>query len=117
MHRIQLLCFIGNIVFISLLIFLIRKRKLKEEYSLLWFTTSLILFVLIFFPKLIEKLSLVTGTYYLTTLIMVTFFFLFIIVLRFSVTLSDLSEKLKTLTQKLALLEHEKDKEDRNKSG
>ncbi len=115
MHRLQLLCLFGNIIFISVLFLLIRKRKLKEEYSLLWFATSLILFILIFFPKFIEKLSVLTGTYYLTTLVLVVFFFLFIIVLRFSVTLSELTEKVKTLTQRMALYEHQM--QQKNKTG
>jgi hypothetical protein len=113
MHRIQLLTLLANAVFNGLIVFLIKKKKLRIEYSLLWLFTSIALFIFIFFPKIIEKLSLLTGTYYLTTLIIIVFFFMFIIVFRFSITLSELSEKLNNLVQKLALFEEEEKRKKR----
>ena len=83
----------------------IRERKLKEEYSLLWLTVGLVLLLFTLFPNLLYSISKVLFLHYLTTLLMVTFTFLTVIVFHFSIVISKHSEREVELAQKLAILE------------
>jgi hypothetical protein len=49
-------------------------------------------------------LSALTQTYYLTTILMLGFSFLFFIVLHFSVVISKLSDRVQNLVQEVAIL-------------
>ena len=83
----------------------IRERKLKEEYSLLWLAVGSILIVFIVFPELLYSISNLLFLHHLTTLLMVTFTFLMIIVFHFSIVISRQSEREVELAQKVAILE------------
>lgn len=99
---------ITGAVSISLLIIvfeLIRRRRLREEYSLLWLLSGVVILLFSIFPKLLDVLSRSMGMYYLTTLFVVSFLFLLFIVLHFSTVISKLSERNKDLAQELSILE------------
>ncbi|MGA2916375.1 MAG: DUF2304 domain-containing protein [Sedimentisphaerales bacterium] len=105
MLKIQII--IGSIsVLVLIVVFeLIRRRKLKEEYSLLWLLSGLVILIISIFPDLLNIISNVLGMYYLTSLFVISFLFLLLIVLHFSTVLSQLSEKNKELTQELSILD------------
>ncbi len=103
MLKIQII--IGAIsVFVLIVVFeLIRRRKLKEEYSLLWLLSGFVILVISIFPNLLNIISEALGMYYLTSMLVISFLFLLLIVLHFSVVVSQLSEKNKELTQELSI--------------
>lgn len=95
---------------VSVAIFLItvemvRKRRLREEYSVLWLATSLITFILV-----LKYEWLVTLTYFIgaalptTTLFIGSIVFLVLLAVQFSIKLSRLSDQMKNLAQENALL-------------
>lgn len=87
---------------------LIRRGRLKERYSLLWLCASALLLVLSLSRGVLEYLSHAMGIYYPPSLLfLLAFLFLLLITLHFSVVLSGLSEKNKTLAQEIALLRRE----------
>jgi hypothetical protein len=88
---------------------MIRKGKLREEYSILWLFTGLIILIFSLWPKffLSQFFTRITGLYYLSTIVMISFFFLLLIVLHFSVVISKLTDQNKDLAQRHALLELE----------
>ena len=86
---------------------LIRRRKLREEYAMLWITASLLLLVFAIFPRLLLYLSQALGIYYLTTLVGLCFSFLALVLLHLSVIISRSSEDIRQIAQRLAILEQQ----------
>lgn len=84
---------------------LIRRRKLREEYAMLWIGSSAILLVFAAFPGLLWWISEVTGVFYLTVLMMMIFSFLCLVIIHLSVVISRLSADNCRIVQKLASLE------------
>lgn len=83
---------------------MIRRRKLKEEYSLLWFLTGCVILLFSIFPGVLYWLSAQLHLHHLTTMLLVTSGFLLSIVLHYSTVISRLSEHEKELAQKVAIL-------------
>ena len=102
---------IGILSFILLLgtFELIRKGRLREEYSILWLFTGGVTLIFSFWPQFILSrfLTRITGLYYLSTVVVIAFLFLLLIVLHFSVVVSKLTDRNKELAQRHALLELE----------
>ncbi len=88
---------------------LIRKGRLREEYSILWLFTGGVTLIFSFWPQFILSrfLTRITGLYYLSAVVVVAFLFLLLIVLHFSVVVSRLTDRNKELAQRHALLELE----------
>lgn len=88
---------------------LIRKGRLREEYSILWLFTGGVTLLFSFWPQffLSRFLTRITGLYYLSTVVVIAFLFLLLIVLHFSVVVSKLTDRNKELAQRHALLELE----------
>lgn len=98
-------------VFVSLAIFvviitLVRNRKLRAEYSWLWLLTGLVVFVLVVWYELLVKLTVLIGAVApTTTLFIFGIIFLVFVSLHFAIKVSQLSDQLKNLAQKISLLE------------
>lgn len=105
MLTIQVITGSVSILLIVIVFELIRRRRLEEEYSLLWLLSGVVILIFSIFPKLLDVISKIMGTYYLTTLFVVSFLFLLLIVLHFSTVISQLSNKNKELTQELSILD------------
>ena len=100
-----LLVCIGVVIFI---IELVRQRRLREEYSVLWLVTSAIMFVLVVKYDWLEALTgfigagLPTSTLFISAII-----FLMLIAVQFSIKISRLTNQVKDLVQDNALLRTE----------
>ena len=105
MLRVQMITGVVSISILVIVFELIRRGKLKEEYSLLWLLSGVIILAFSVFPGLLDILSKVLGMYYLSALLVVSFLFLLFIVLHFSTVISRLSERNKSLTQELSILD------------
>ena len=89
---------------------LVRKRRLREEYSFVWVGTAAVLIVLALKQDLILELSKLFGAAQSSsTLFFLALVFLMLLCLQFSVRLSRLTFRNKALTQRIALLEKEMD--------
>ncbi len=88
---------------------LIRKERLREEYSILWLFTGGATFIFSLSPEffLSKFITRITGLYYLSAVVVMVFLFLLLIVLHFSVVISKLTDRNKELAQRHALLELE----------
>ena len=93
-------------LFLIILIFeLVRKRKLREEYSWLWILTAVTTALLVLGYDLLVFMSKLIGAVLpTTTLFILAILFLMLILLHFCVKLSVLTEKVIKLTQELAIL-------------
>lgn len=101
---------------VSLLVFvftieLVRRKRLREEYSVLWLATSTIIFVLVLkYDWLVAVTHFVGAALPTTTLFIGAIIFLMLIAVQFSIKLSKLSDQVKNLAQENALLRGEIEK-------
>jgi len=103
---IQILSIAGSFVLLFFLIYLIRKKKLREEYAILWIAVFIIFLIISIFRGLIDYLSNLLGIYYQpTSLFIVLIIGLFLLMLHFSIVISDLKMKINKLVINLTLLE------------
>lgn len=102
---------IGGLSMILLLVTLelIRRKRLREEYALLWLFTGAVVLLFSLWPEffLSQFFVRMTGIFYLSAVVLIAFSFLLLIVLHFSVVISTLTDRNKELAQRHALLELE----------
>ncbi len=95
---------------------LIRRRKLREEYAMLWIVASIGMLVFAIFPGILFKLQEVLKVSYLTIVLLAGFLFLAMILLHFAVVISRQSEEIRQLAQRHAILRQSVEKLQRNRS-
>jgi len=84
---------------------MVRKHKLREEYSVLWLGTSLLMFVLVLkYDLLVAITNLIGAGLPTTTLFLCANLFLILIAMQFSFRISKHSSQIKNLVQENALL-------------
>ncbi len=84
---------------------LVRRRKLREEYSLLWLATAVVLIVLSLSRPLLDVLAGLVGIFYPpSALFLVAVVFILFILLHFSTVLTRLAQENKETAQQIALL-------------
>ena len=83
---------------------MIRRRKLREEYALLWMGTSAVLLAFAVFPQFVLWISEEMHVTYMTTIVMAMFLFLAMIVMHFAMAISRQAEEIRQLAQRLAIL-------------
>ena len=89
-----------------LIVQLIRTRRLREEYALIWLAAGLTIFVLSVFGGLVNWLAGLLRVRYPPTLILVAgLLFALMILLLQSVAISTQADRLRDLAQYVALLE------------
>ncbi len=86
-------------------VWLVRQRRLREKYAILWLCTSVFVIFLTASRRVLEVAALSVGIYYPPSLLfLVGVLFLLMVVIGQSVTLSRLSESNHNLAQEMALL-------------
>lgn len=108
MIKIQILSFLFSGFILYTIFEMVKKKKIKEEYSILWFFMGFIFLIVSIYPNIIDILGNLLGILYAPTLIFLFLFaFILSILIHFSIVLSKLSEKNKTLIQEIGILKHE----------
>ncbi|MFB3893903.1 MAG: DUF2304 domain-containing protein [Phycisphaerae bacterium] len=90
---------------------MIRRRKLREEYALLWLGTSVVMLAVALFPDVVIEVAEALHINYLTVVVLGLFLFLAMIVMHFAVVISRQAEEIRQLAQRLALLDHSLEQE------
>jgi hypothetical protein len=94
-----------SVLLVVFIVELVRRRKLREEYSWLWLSLSVAMFVLALWPGLLDFVTGLIGAVLTTsTLFFFALVFLVLINIQFSVEISSLRSQVKNLAQQLALL-------------
>ena len=84
---------------------LVRTKKLKEEFALLWLLTGIVLVLTPLFIDYLDMFAYALGIEYPPALIFVlAIISLLLVLFQFSMRISRFSEQIKVLTQELALL-------------
>ena len=101
------------IVLFIFIISMLRKQKMELKYCLLWIAALLGIMTLCIFPNLLDKLSELLGIGVpVNALFLVCIAFLACICISLTVVVSRLSDRLRKLTQNIAILEVEAKKND-----
>jgi hypothetical protein len=102
--RPRFVALIISVVLVVLIIELVRRRKLREEYSWLWLSLSVMMFILALLPDLLDFVTGLIGAVLSTsTLFFFALVFLMLINIQFSVEISSLRDQVKNLAQQRAL--------------
>lgn len=105
-NRIHLWSLLGCGALFFVLFELVRRNRIQEKYSLLWFCTALVLTVLALQRSWLEAISKVLGIYYPpSALFLLLVAFLLVLLVHFSTVVSKLIGDKQRLTQEIALLE------------
>jgi hypothetical protein len=86
---------------------LVRQRRLREEYSLLWILTAAALTVLNLWSAPLDWIAALTGIFRPTVLFVVSVAFFLLILLYYSTVLTRMADQNKDLAQEIALLRSE----------
>jgi hypothetical protein len=106
--RNRMVALIVSVGMLILIIELVRRRKLREEYSWLWLlTVSTILLLTVWFGLLRWITLLIGAMIPSSTIFMLAFLFLIFISLHYSVVISRLTNRNIELAQRYAFLELE----------
>ncbi len=89
----------------GLVVELIRRRRLRESFAMLWLGVAAVFVLFGVFPGLLTLLAGALNLYYLTTAGLIGSLFLILIILQLSVALSRQADENRRLTQRLALIQ------------
>ena len=104
----QIFALIVSALVFVIVIDMVRKRRLREEYSVLWLLTSVLMFVLIFrYEWLVSLTDLIGAGLPTTTLFLFSIIFLMLLSVQFCIKISQLTEQVKILSQENALMKRD----------
>jgi hypothetical protein len=106
--RIQVVAIAVSLALMFFVFELIRRKKLREKYSLVWFGAGIVMIIFSVWRGLLDQVARWLGVGYAPALLfLVALFFGMVLMIHFSVVISELTEKNKTLAQEIALLKAE----------
>lgn len=106
--RIQILGLVAAVVVMVFIMDLVRGRKLREEYSILWIVAGALMIVVAFWKEALFAISKFLGVYNANSLLFfLGFIFVLIYLVHLSVKVSLLTENSKEYSQHIGLLEAE----------
>ena len=104
----QVIAIVVSISLFLFILYLVRKKKIKEEYSLLWISSSIVFIFFSIWRHGLEYFAGVMGIAYPpAALFLILLLAVFLILIEFSINISKLTEQNKILAQEFALLRHE----------
>ena len=117
--RISIAATVVSLVLLLVVFELIRTRRLRERYALLWLATGLVLVVLAAWRGGLNTIARWLGvrSYPPAVLFAVGLLFVILVLLHYSTVISRLADQNTTLAQRLALLESRLDESGRGEAG
>ena len=106
--RIQIVALTVSVVLLLVVLELVRRRKLTEEYSFLWILSSLVLLALSVRREILHVVARWLGVYYPPiVLVMLLIVMVFVASLCFSIIVSRQRQQIERLIEETALLSAE----------
>lgn len=103
--NLRIIAIVGSLMLLVFVVDLVRRHKLKEEYSVLWVATALVLLLLAAWGGLLGGLTHLIGAIsQASTLYFFGLLFVVFLLLHFSVRVSNLERRVVVLLQEIALL-------------
>lgn len=104
-NRVQYIAIVVSIIYLLSIVWLIRGKRIREEYSLIWIVFGIAFLVLSIWREGLDYISELLGVAYPPTAIFLIFFMaIFLIMIQFSLIISKLSRNNSKLAQDQALL-------------
>ena len=96
----------ASIILLLAVLELVRRRRLREKYALLWILTAIVLLILSLWRGLVDSVAIALGISYgpLIT-IAVGALFVLVVLLHYSTVISALTDRSAVLAQQVAMLE------------
>lgn len=108
LSQIQAIAIVASILFLLLILFLIQRKRIKEEYSLLWIFFAIVFIIFSFWREGLDYLANLMGVSYPpAALFLILLIAVFLILIEFSIIISKLSDKNKTLAQEIGMIKQE----------
>jgi hypothetical protein len=106
--RTQVFVLLVGLAMLLFVLNMVRRKRLREQYALLWILSAMLLALAAVFIQSVERLSHLVGIYYPPAfLFLLAILVLFVLAFHFSTVISNLREQNKALTQELGLLASE----------
>lgn len=87
---------------------MVRRRKLREKYAVIWLLTGVTILPLAAFPRVLDGVALTIGIVSGTSLVLfLAVVFLLVLAMHLSWELSQLEEETRTLCEEVALIRSE----------
>jgi hypothetical protein len=103
--KIQIIAIIVSLLLLSIIFELIRRRKLKPEYSIFWVFIGIVMLLLSVFKNLLNKLADILGVFPpVFALLLIGFAGIVLILLYISVLVSEFSSENKEIFKELSIL-------------
>ena len=104
----KIFAIVASAALIILIGVLVKRRKLREEYAILWLMTGVGILALVIAYPILEGLSKLIGAVApTTTLFLFAFLFVILISISFSVRFSRLADQMQSVVTELAFLRRE----------
>ena len=107
---------IASLVLLFGVLELVRRRRLREKYALLWILTAVVLLILSVWRGAVSGIATALGVSYgPTVLFAVGALFVLVVLLHYSTVISALTDRTVVLAQKIASLEQRIDELERER--
>jgi hypothetical protein len=104
--RVSIWAAAASVVLLFVVLELIRSRRLRERYGILWLLTAVVLLVLSMWRDGLQVIADLVGIYYPpSALFVLGALFILVVLLHYSTVISRLSDQNTILAQRMALLE------------
>ena len=108
LDRTMIVGVLGSLAALVFILEMVRRRRLREEYSLLWLATALALLLLSLSRPLLDVLAQAVGLFYPpSALFVVALLFILALLMHFSMVITRLTQENKETAQQIALLRYE----------
>lgn len=105
MSFIQYISIGTTLIFLFIVFRLVVKKQLREEFSIIWILSAILLNIIAFWRDSIEVMADFFGVYYPPSILYIALFLLIIIYcLHMSILLSRQRNQIKNLSQEIAIL-------------
>ncbi|MBP2682271.1 MAG: hypothetical protein H6Q79_310 [Deltaproteobacteria bacterium] len=112
MSRVTILSIVASAALLLYILEMVRRRKLREEYSILWLFGSVVILVLSLKKNWLDSLAHALGIVYPPSfLFLIAIFFILLILIHFSIAISKLHQMNKKMTQEIALMKEKERRE------
>ena len=108
MSRVTILSIVASAALLLYILEMVRRRKLREEYSILWLFGSVVILVLSLKKNWLDSLAHALGIVYPPSfLFLVGILFILLILIHFSIAISKLHMMNKKMAQEIAMLKNQ----------
>jgi hypothetical protein len=107
MNQITFLAIFASTILFLYILEMVRRRRLRTEYSILWLAGSIVMLLFSLNKEWLDYSSQAVGIFYPPSfLFLIGMFFILLILIHFSITISKLYQMNKNIAQELALLKN-----------